>query len=66
MLVYENNLYWREDVLEAAEDDLALSNGDHHQDWIVYNIRIYVYYTHCRMIAWIYGKYICESFCTCQ
>ena len=33
--MYENNLYWREDVLEAAEDDLALSIGDHYHDHIV-------------------------------
>jgi dipeptidyl-peptidase-4 len=26
VIVSENNLYWREDVLEPAEDDLALSN----------------------------------------
>ena len=32
VLVYENNLYWREDVLDDPEDDLALSTGTiHHQ-----------------------------------
>ena len=33
VLVYENNLYWREDVLDDPEDDLALSTGTiHHVD----------------------------------
>ena len=33
VLVYENNLYWREDVLDDPEDDLALSTGSiHHVD----------------------------------
>ena len=31
VLVYENNLYWREDVLDDPEDDLALSTGSIHR-----------------------------------
>ena len=39
VLVYENNLYWREDVLDDPEDDLALSTGSIHHDELTKRFR---------------------------
>ena len=39
VLVYENNLYWREDVLDDPEDDLALSTGTVHHDELTKRFR---------------------------
>ena len=43
VLVYENNLYWREDVLDDPEDDLALSTGTVHHDELTKRFRSQIY-----------------------